>query len=297
MQVLMTIFFTLEMLCKIGALGFQRYWSSWWHRFDMVVTTVTLPLVIVVYSPYKIKYLPGYNERVITYMWLIRFTRLSRCLRHVRRFDVLIRTLLLLLPSAGRLLRLLFCIFFLYSVLGMQIFGGLITTNPTDPNFAKLNSTAYGSSNYYANNFNDMYSGFVVLFELLVGNDWFVLADGFEAVTSVNARLYFASFYILGTLVSFNIIVASVLDTFNRENSRLQVHTVDTGVDGRQGASHSKYAAHTLGQDPRAAMSGHDDGAAAPSVWLQQVFEGTCDDPIAAKGAKDEWVYTEIDAQ
>jgi hypothetical protein len=85
----------------------------------MIVTMATLPLVIIVYSSH-INHLHGYNERVITYMWLIRMTRLSRCLRHIRRFDVLIRTLLLLLPSAARLLRLLFCIFFLYSVLGRR---------------------------------------------------------------------------------------------------------------------------------------------------------------------------------
>jgi hypothetical protein len=80
----------------------------------------------------------------------------------------------------------------------MQIFGGLITTNPTDPNYAKLNATDYGRSGYYANNFNDMWSGFVTLFELLVANNWFVLVDGFQAVTGVSSRFFFVSFYVLG---------------------------------------------------------------------------------------------------
>ena len=34
----------------------------------------------------------------------------------------------------------------------------------------------------YANNFNDMFSGFVTLFELLVVNNWFEIVDGFVMV-------------------------------------------------------------------------------------------------------------------
>jgi hypothetical protein len=114
--------------------------------------------------------------------------------------------------------RLLFCIFFLYAVMGMHVFGGLITTDTSNPLYAKLNSTDYGESGFYPNNFNDLWSGFVTLFELLVVNNWFEIVDGFVAVTCLEARLYFVSFYVFGVLICFNIVVASVLDTFSDEN-------------------------------------------------------------------------------
>eukprot|EP00935_MAST-01C_sp_MAST-1C-sp1_P001596 g1596.t1 len=218
LQLLLTLFFTAEMLFKIGALGFRRYWADWCRRFDMLVTVATAFLVVVVYSP-QIKHLRGFaNERIITYMWLVRFTRLSRCLRRIKRFEVLMLTLESLVYPAGRLLRLLFCIFFLYSVLGMQIFGGMITTDPDNPYNAMLNATDFGGANYYPNNFNDLWSGFFTLFELLVVNNWFEIVDGFVAVTTIHARWYFISFYLLGVMVSFNIVIASVLDTFAVEN-------------------------------------------------------------------------------
>ena len=78
-----------------------------------------------------------------------------------------------------------------------------------------LSESAFGQANYYANNFNDMPSGFVTLFELLVVNNWFVLASGYEAVAGVYARWYFISFYLVGVVLGLNICVAFVLDTYS----------------------------------------------------------------------------------
>jgi two pore calcium channel protein len=288
-QVFLTAFFTLEMFCKIGALGFRRYWSNWCSRFDMVVTILTFALVVIVYSPgaNTLHGLGLRDERVITYMWLVRLTRLSRCLRYVTRFEVLILTLQSLIPAAGRLLRLLFCVFFLYSVLGMHIFGGLITTNPADPNYAKLNATDYGQSGYYPNNFNDMWSGFVTLFELLVVNNWFEVVDGFVAVTAIEARWYFISFYVLGVLVCFNIVVASVLDTFSDENKMqyqiageaTAIHNLRTGeYEADIKASTAIFdASHITGT--RTDLQGRYMVALSRNTgrsheWLQRMFRG-----------------------
>ena len=80
--------------------------------------------------------------------------------------------------------RLLFVLMYAFSALGTQLFGGLINRDPTRPQAALLGNSSFGASDYYANNFNDMASGFVVCFELLVLNNWTVLTGGFVAVTS-----------------------------------------------------------------------------------------------------------------
>lgn len=53
-----------------------------------------------------------------------------------------------------------------YAAVGMQIFGGKLAVG--DPRLAGI---AYGTSNYYSNNFNDFGSSLVTLFELLIVNN------------------------------------------------------------------------------------------------------------------------------
>ena len=45
---------------------------------------------------------------------------------------------------------------------------------------------------------NDMMGGMVLLFELLIVNNWFVLVDGFTSVSPFGnwARIYFVFFYV-----------------------------------------------------------------------------------------------------
>ncbi|KAL3904470.1 MAG: hypothetical protein SGPRY_011271, partial [Prymnesium sp.] len=56
-----------------------------------------------------------------------------------------------------------------------------------------LANSTFGTSGYYPNNFNDLASGVVTLFELLVVNNWFVIASGFEAVLGPHARWWASS--------------------------------------------------------------------------------------------------------
>ena len=46
---------------------------------------------------------------------------------------------------------------------------------------------ACAQANYYANNFNDLASGLVVCFELLVVNNWFIICEGFAQVACICA--------------------------------------------------------------------------------------------------------------
>lgn len=84
---------------------------------------------------------------------------------------------------------------------------------------AQLSNTTFGASDYYVNNFNDLGSGFVTCFELLILNNWFVIADGFAAVTSPLARLYFISLWLFGVLLGLNLFVAFSIDAYFDQTS------------------------------------------------------------------------------
>merc|ERR1712050_346707 len=99
--------------------------------------------------------------------------------------------LLRVLPEAIEMAEVLFCAMFVFSVVGTQLFGGMINTDPQSPHSAALAASDFGKAGYYANNFNDVPSGFVVLFELLIVNNWFVIVDGFTVTCGRWSWIYF----------------------------------------------------------------------------------------------------------
>jgi len=157
------------------------------------------------------------NVNLIRLATLFRLLRLLRIFKHVPQFQRIFVTFIRMLPAASKLFLVLFVVMYTFALLGMQIFGGLITTEGA--NFIILQNTTFGQSGYYANNFNDMPSGFVTLFELIVVNNWFVIADGFCSVSQLHgyARIYFSAFYLFRVAICFQIVTAFVLDTFQRE--------------------------------------------------------------------------------
>jgi len=52
--------------------------------------------------------------------------------------------------------------------MGVQTYGGKINTNTDSQYYKDLQNTDYARSNYFTLNFNDMTSGIVLLFQILV---------------------------------------------------------------------------------------------------------------------------------
>lgn len=124
---------------------------------------------------------------------------------------------------------ILFIIFYLFAIVGMNLFAGKITDqyvyddgSPEAESFCgniKLKGSAFFDHKYCLNNFNDLTSSLIVLFELLVVNQWHVITEGYVLVTSSWARLFFISFHIACVILILNIFTAFVLEAFILEYS------------------------------------------------------------------------------
>lgn len=94
-------------------------------------------------------------------------------------------------------------------------------TDPAGSDLQKLQGTDYLANGYATLNFNDAECSFVTLFCVLVVNNWFVIVDGFAAVSNRDlARVYFLAFYVVGVLLFLNIVVAFILDAFLSEYNK-----------------------------------------------------------------------------
>ena len=63
----------------------------------------------------------------------------------------------------------LFVIFYIFSVAGMYLFGGMSKID-----FQKVLRDPSVPDNYYMDNFNDLFSSLVTLYTLMVVNNWMV---------------------------------------------------------------------------------------------------------------------------
>ena len=108
---------------------------------------------------------------------------------------------------------------------GLMLFGGKV--RPTN---ASLHESVYASLGYFANNFNDLPSAHMTLFELLVVNNWHVIVEGHVLACDSNkwVRWYFIAFYFSGVVFYLNVLMAVVLNTFLKESQRKGVVVVST---------------------------------------------------------------------
>ena len=208
-ELLLSVLFLVEVVVKLLALGWDEYTRSLKNVFDALATLSTCAVVVVVYVPNAVS-----DSRYIRLVLLMRLLRLLRLLSLSPHVRFVSSTFLATLPQAQQLLKLLFVLLYVFAALGVELYGGRINLDPNSPELALLMNTTYVASGYYANNFNDLASGFVTCFELLLVNNWFVLCEGFVAVTSVWSRAYFVLFYAIGPLIILNVAVAFCIEAF-----------------------------------------------------------------------------------
>uniref|UniRef100_A0A7S4S586 EF-hand domain-containing protein n=2 Tax=Ditylum brightwellii TaxID=49249 RepID=A0A7S4S586_9STRA len=228
METIFTIIYCMEMFTKVMVLGLKRYSQSYRNLFDGMITILSVLATWYVYYPNEFS-----DSRLIRYVVMARVLRLTRVIVAMPQFQVIGKTFLDIVPAAARIVLLLFIIMYSFSVVGMRLFGGMITRDPANDLSYRLDGTDFADNAYWANNFNDMLSGMNVMFNLLVVNNWPEQADGILAVTgSKYTRLFFLAFHILGVIVVNNLVLAVIIDSFMSEwalDHRIRSTEVDTG--------------------------------------------------------------------
>lgn len=197
------VLYLIEMLLKWGGHSLMRYWRDPLNCYDGIVTiaSTTVEIMLVVPNGFD-------NGMWLKWLIVMRILRITRLLIKVRLYKVIISTFFEILPSLSALLCAFGAIVSVYATYGVQQFGGLsYVGNP------RLEGTAYKDAGYFDLNFNDFPSALVALICQCIVNNWFVLMDGYAAMTgSELSRLYFISFYFIATVFVLNLVVVVILD-------------------------------------------------------------------------------------
>ena len=105
------IVYTVEMAVKLFGLGFRGYVTSPWNIFDGLLVVGSWAL-----TPVK-------EKRLAMMGRVFRIGRVFRMIKKAKGLRILFKTLVLSLPALGNITLLLFLVFFVFAVLGIQLFG------------------------------------------------------------------------------------------------------------------------------------------------------------------------------
>jgi two pore calcium channel protein len=207
-QIPINILLLVELLFVVFIIGPMAYMKSLW-KVGWMLTILTSFIVLIVFGVKE-------NERemafiAMTYIGLIRMWRILKILNCVEKYRIIFNTLIELIPTFVHLSSVILVIFYVFSLIGQELFGGLIyeeNSDLVDPLVPPI---------YIYNNFNDFVSGVVTLFELLIVNNWWVIAKNFENATSKHSRIFFAVYFIMAVLVVFNLFLAFIMDMLDSQ--------------------------------------------------------------------------------
>lgn len=130
----------MEAIVKIIALQ-KDYFESNWNRFDMsIVIVADLSFVVEQFTK------DGDESTVVTMLSIIKAVRIMRVFRLIRvskNLRVLVDSLIVILPSIANVGSLIILMFFIFSVIGMNMFATVILQEELNDN---SNFTSFGMS-------------------------------------------------------------------------------------------------------------------------------------------------------
>jgi len=230
--------FIVEILLKIYSFGFYMFIRKLWNIFDLVVIGAAF-LISIAEEFRGDKFDSGL---ILDVMLVLRVLRFVKIFHSLNRFKTILNTIRHILPSMLTYAGVLFVFAYFFAIIGMEAFKGRITFYGYDEANLPYHNLFCGNPNlensefyrqqYCANNFNNILRSFVTLSELLVVNQWHILAEGFELATgSKYTRIFFISFHLLSVIIILNIFTAFVLEVFILEYSYSKKGSLETTLE------------------------------------------------------------------
>ncbi|XP_076801184.1 voltage-dependent L-type calcium channel subunit alpha-1D-like isoform X4 [Clavelina lepadiformis] len=236
MNLVFTAVFTLEMIFKLIAFKPTHYFTDPWNIFDAIIVVGS----IIDVTAAKTRSSGDAKAFSMNFFRLFRVMRLVKLLSRGEGIRTLLWTFLKSFQALPYVALLIVLLFFIYAVIGMQVFGRI---KPKDDSEINRN-----------NSFQTFFQSVLLLFRCATGEAWqdVMLAATWgkecETVPDLNgtgfvtpqydcgsnfAYAYFLSFYMLCAFLIINLFVAVIMDNFDyltRDWSILGLHHLDAFI-------------------------------------------------------------------
>uniref|UniRef100_W5L9F3 Voltage-dependent N-type calcium channel subunit alpha n=1 Tax=Astyanax mexicanus TaxID=7994 RepID=W5L9F3_ASTMX len=222
LNIVFTALFSLECVLKIIAFGPLNYLKDAWNVFDFVTVLGSITDILVT----------EINDRLLnlSFLRLFRAARLIKLLRQGYTIRILLWTFVQSFKALPYVCLLIAMLFFIYAIIGMQVFGNIDLNEDTAIN--------------HHNNFRTFLQALMLLFRSATGEAWHEImlsclshracdersgTHGKECGSDF-AYFYFVSFIFLCSFLMLNLFVAVIMDNFEyltRDSSILGPHHLD----------------------------------------------------------------------
>uniref|UniRef100_A0A673IKL4 Voltage-dependent N-type calcium channel subunit alpha n=1 Tax=Sinocyclocheilus rhinocerous TaxID=307959 RepID=A0A673IKL4_9TELE len=222
LNIVFTALFSMECILKIIAFGPLNYLKDAWNVFDFVTVLGSITDILVT----------EINDRLLnlSFLRLFRAARLVKLLRQGYTIRILLWTFVQSFKALPYVCLLIAMLFFIYAIIGMQVFGNIELNDDTAIN--------------RHNNFRTFLQALMLLFRSATGEAWheIMLSCLSERTCDANsgihgkecgsdfAYFYFVSFIFLCSFLMLNLFVAVIMDNFEyltRDSSILGPHHLD----------------------------------------------------------------------
>ncbi|XP_065944600.1 sodium channel protein 1 brain isoform X9 [Magallana gigas] len=230
-NIIFAVLFTVEMLMKWVALGFKKYFTSFWTILDFAIVVISLASLIA----------DATGGEDISAFRSLRTLRAFRPLRAISRWQsmrIVVNALMLAIPAILNVLVVCMVFWLIFSIMGVQFFSGRFYKCKDSSGEVLLPSVVANKSqclamaathNYsWVNsniNFDNVLNGYLALFQVATYEGWMEVMDDAIDSTKVDEQpsfennlfmyLYFVAFIIFGSFFTLNLIIGVIIDNFN----------------------------------------------------------------------------------
>ena len=208
-----TIIFIAELVLKLIDLGPIQYLQDKMNYIDGLV---------VILNIFELTFLSGGTFtafRAVRILRTFRVLRVARILKSMQSMQIIIEVISKSISSFFYLFMLLLLFMFIYTLLGMQIFGGSFSFQDGLPR----------------SNFDSFNDSFITVFQLLTMEGWqFIMFDWMRSSTNnIISLIYILSWIFLGNYMLINLILAIIMDSFSEEDEEI-THFKLSGEERKQ---------------------------------------------------------------
>ncbi|XP_068928791.1 voltage-dependent N-type calcium channel subunit alpha-1B [Petaurus breviceps papuanus] len=221
LNIVFTSMFSMECVLKIIAFGVLNYFRDAWNVFDFVTVLGSITDILVTEI--------ANNFINLSFLRLFRAARLIKLLRQGYTIRILLWTFVQSFKALPYVCLLIAMLFFIYAIIGMQVFGNIALDDETNIN--------------RHNNFQTFLQALMLLFRSATGEAWHEIMLSClsnrpcdpetklkDECGSDFAYFYFVSFIFLCSFLMLNLFVAVIMDNFEyltRDSSILGPHHLD----------------------------------------------------------------------
>ncbi|CAG2201593.1 TPCN2 [Mytilus edulis] len=229
-------YYLLEQVLKFVMFGWRRYIFEKSNIYDGLITVALVVTEIFSVAEYG---LPLTGDDIVPQdsvtLWnvvriinILIMARILRIIPQIKSMSIVVNTLVDLIKNMKAFAGILIVIYYSFAIAGIEIFNGSIKYNPPNSTVTRgllYKCGSYQQLEYWANNFDDFAAAIVVLWDIMVVNNWSVFLSAYKSATSGWSYLFFIIWWLFSVVIVLQLFTAIIIENFIMKWDKSQLNT------------------------------------------------------------------------